>query len=108
VTGVLLVAAVSAIAAAGQPALFASVSSAARGEVNAVGIAFVNSVASLGGFAGPYVLGSMIDAGGLAVACAMAAAVIVLGACLVLSVRTKKDAAPMTATVAAAYSHGSN
>lgn len=108
VTGVLLVAAVTAIAAAGQPALFASVSSAAKGEVNAVGIAFVNSIASLGGFAGPYVLGSMIDAGGLAVACAVAAAVIVLGACLVLSVRTRREAAPMTATVAAAYSHGSN
>jgi ACS family tartrate transporter-like MFS transporter len=89
--GVLVVAALSSVAAAGQPPLFASVSSGATGEVNAVGIAFVNSVASVGGFVGPYVLGSMIDAGGLALACGVAAFIMVCGACVVLSVRPPRE-----------------
>lgn len=100
--GVLLVSALSAVAAASQPPLFASVSSASTGEVNAVGIAFVNSVASLGGFVGPYVLGSMIDTGGLAMACGVAALVMVIGACLVLAVHTKPQPAEVATNVAVA------
>ena len=72
---------------AAQPPLFAAISSASKGSVNAVGIAFVSSVGTLGAFLGPVVVGQLIDSRGLAVACAVAATAIALGACLVLMVR---------------------
>jgi len=89
----LAVASLSTVAAAAQPPLFAAVSAEAKGEVNAAGIAFVNSIASLGGFLGPYAMGALMDwTGSLVVPCAVAGLVIVAGACLIAAVR------PRTAT----------
>ena len=87
-TAALAVASLSAFAAAAHPPLFAAVSAEAKGEVNAVGIAFVNSIASLGGFLGPYAMGALMDAtGNLAVPCAVAGVVMATGAGLIAAVR---------------------
>ncbi len=86
----LLVASVATIGVAAQPPIFASVSAAATGAVNAVGIAFVNSVASVGAFLGPYLLGYALDrTGSLALVCAGAGAVMAAGGALA-AVKTER------------------
>jgi MFS transporter, ACS family, tartrate transporter len=89
VAGALLVACLASVGASAQPPLFATVSSAARGSVNAVGIAFVNSVAALGGFLGPYIVGYVQDTNGLAAAFLVGGGFIAAGGLLVLAVREK-------------------
>jgi len=99
----LAIASLSTVAAAAQPPLFAAVSTEAKGEVNAVGIAFVNSIASFGGFLGPYAMGALMDwSGNLAAPCAIAGLVIVVGACLVATLRPSKATSPSLAPGAAA------
>jgi ACS family tartrate transporter-like MFS transporter len=96
--GAMMVAALSSFGGAAQPPLFASVSGAGGESPNAVAIAFVNSAGALGGFIGPYLVGYVIDTAGLALACAVAAAFMFVGAGLVLSVRTRRPS-PITAPV---------
>lgn len=96
----LAVASLATVSAASQPPLFASVSAEGSSRVNAVGIAFVNSIASVGGFLGPYAMGYLIDrTGDLVVPCAIAGIVLAIGACLVVagpdtaSVRSRRSVA---------------
>jgi ACS family tartrate transporter-like MFS transporter len=85
------VAALSTISAAGQPPLFAAVSAVSTGSTSAVAIAFVNSIAALGGFLGPYAVGTMMTStGGLAIPCAVAGVVMALGGCLALAARERR------------------
>ena len=81
--GLLFLALVAAVGGAFQPPLLASMSSAAIGPANAVGTAFVNSVAAVGGFVGPCLLGLVVDPqGGFAAARAVAGtlmAIVALG-----------------------------
>ena len=87
VTGALIVACLATVGVATQPPLFASVSAASKGAVNAVGIAWVNSVASIGSFIGPYAVGAALDrTGSLAMVCAVAGVVMAIGGVLVLMV----------------------
>ena len=98
--GALFVAALANVGAAAQPPLFASVSSAASGPINAVGIAFVNSIAALGAFIGPYLVGYAFDAGiGLPMACGGAAIVMAVGGLIALSVRQQGARAALGQTV---------
>ena len=92
VAGALIVGSIATIGVASQPPLFASVSSASEGATNAVGIAFVNSVASVGAFLGPYVVGYALDrTGSLALVCLGAAAAIATGAIITLSTHEHRD-----------------
>ena len=69
------------------------VSSVASGSRNAVGIAFVNSIAAVGGFAGPYLLGYLVDrTGGFVVSHGIAGLLMIAGACLVLLVKDRRPA----------------
>lgn len=86
-TGALLVAAVANVGVGAQPPLIASVSAAATGSANAVGIAFVNAIGAMGSFVGPYFVGYLFDkTGGLAIACAIAGGVMALAGILSLTV----------------------
>jgi hypothetical protein len=86
----LFVASLATVGVAAQPPFFATVSSVATGSINAVGIAFVNTLGSVGGFAGPYLLGYGMDAaGGLAIPCIGAAMVMAAGAVLTLLSRER-------------------
>jgi ACS family tartrate transporter-like MFS transporter len=99
--GALSVAGLSAVSAAAQPALFASVSSAASGPITAIAIAFVNSVAAFGGFLGPYAVGYLMDRNGIAVACAAAGAIMALGGCLAAITSDRVTSAQTTEPVIA-------
>jgi MFS family permease len=67
------------------------VSTASEGATNAVGIAFVNSVASVGAFLGPYVVGYALDrTGSLVVVGVSSAVVIALGAAIALSTHERR------------------
>lgn len=86
--GVLIVAALASVGVGAQPPLFSTVSAVTSGSVNAVGIAFVNSLGALGAFIGPYVVGYLIDAqGGLAMPFALAGATMALAGIVVLAGR---------------------
>jgi MFS transporter, ACS family, tartrate transporter len=92
-TGALLVACIASVGVAMQPPLFASVSSASSGMSNAVGIAYVNSIAAIGGFVGPYIVGAALDrSGNLGVVCAVAGAVMASGGVLALLNRERSFA----------------
>jgi ACS family tartrate transporter-like MFS transporter len=97
--GALVVSSLASIGGAAQPPLFASVTSAARGSTNAIGIAFVNSLGGLGGFVGPYLVGYVMDSSGLASACLLAGAFMGTGGLLVLAGR-QRVAKAVTSTVA--------
>jgi len=93
VVGALIVASIATIGVASQPPLFASVSTASEGTTNAVGIAFVNSVASVGAFLGPYLVGYALDqTSSLAVVGIASAAVIGVGALITLSTSERRKA----------------
>jgi ACS family tartrate transporter-like MFS transporter len=93
VVGALIVASIATIGVASQPPLFASVSTASEGATNAVGIAFVNSVASVGAFLGPYVVGYALDRTGSLVVVGVASAVVIaLGAAIALSTHERRHA----------------
>jgi ACS family tartrate transporter-like MFS transporter len=93
VAGALIVASIATIGVASQPPLFASVSTASEGATNAVGIAFVNSVASVGAFLGPYVVGYALDRSGSLVVVGVASAVVIaLGAAIALSTHERRHA----------------
>jgi ACS family tartrate transporter-like MFS transporter len=103
VIGALIVASIASIGAASQPPLFASVSSVATGVTNAVGIAFVNSVAAVGAFLGPYLVGYALDVtGSLAGVCAMTAVVMTFGAVLAAVTREGPEPARAAAQLVAA------
>lgn len=93
VAGSLAAASCATAAVACQPPLFASVSAASSdAPTNAAGIAFVNSVAMIGAFVGPYVLGLIVDASGdYRVGCAVFAALLVLGGLLALSIKERGE-----------------
>ena len=96
VAGALLVASIATLGVASQPPLFASVSSASTGATNAVGIAFVNSVAAVGAFLGPYLVGYALDrTGSLALVCAAAGVAIALGGVITLQARERRES-PVT------------
>lgn len=104
VAGALIVGSIATLGVASQPPLFASVSAAATGAVNAAGIAFVNSVAALGAFVGPYVVGAAFDrTANLGVVCAVAGAVMALGGIIVL---VRVEGAPLPVPVARAATLG--
>ena len=64
-----------------------------RGTAAAGGIALVNSIGNLGGFVGPYLVGWIRDAtGGFTAGLLTLAAILVVGAVIVLSVKTNPDA----------------
>jgi MFS family permease len=91
VTAALAVAAIAAVAPAAQPVVFAAVSAMSRSGVSAVAVAFVNTIAAVGAFAGPFALGAMIDReGGLAVACGVAGVLMVVSGCLVAFTRERR------------------
>ena len=101
VPGALLVASVASIGAASQPPLFASVSSVTTGATNAVGIAFVNSVAAVGAFLGPYLVGYALDAtASLATVCAGAGLVMAAGAVITVTTREAAVVEPLPSQVA--------
>ena len=102
VAGALLVASVATLGVASQPPLFASVSSASTGATNAVGIAFVNSIAAVGAFLGPYLMGYALDrTGSLAMVCAAAGAMIALGGVITLQTRERRESSVTLAQPAA-------
>ena len=69
-----------------------------RGTAAAAGIALVNSLGNLGGFAGPYLLGALKDAtGGTTGAFLVLAAVALAGGALCLSLRRHASRSPMAA-----------
>jgi ACS family tartrate transporter-like MFS transporter len=66
-----------------------------RGTAAAGGIALVNSIGNLGGFVGPYLVGWIRDATGrFTVGLLALAAILVIGAAIVLSVKTTRSEAP--------------
>jgi ACS family tartrate transporter-like MFS transporter len=85
VAGALIVASIATVGVASQPPLFASVSSVSDGTTKAVGIAFVNSVAAVGAFLGPYVVGYMMDRSGSLVIVGVASAVAIAIGALITS-----------------------
>jgi MFS transporter, ACS family, tartrate transporter len=105
VVGALIVGSIATIGVASQPPLFASVSGAATGVTNAAGIAFVNSVAAVGAFVGPYVVGYAFDqTASLAIVCAAAGLVMSIGGVVLLTgtasrVAVPQAIAPRSATV---------
>jgi MFS transporter, ACS family, tartrate transporter len=100
VIAALVVTSIATIGVAMQPPLFASVSAASRGTVNAVGIAFVNSVASLGGFVGPYLVGYMLDrTGGLGTVCLMGG-IVMFGAGFIVLLERSENRVPERAVQA--------
>jgi ACS family tartrate transporter-like MFS transporter len=63
-----------------------------RGTAAAGGIALVNSIGNLGGFVGPYLVGWIRDAtGGFTAGLLALAAILVIGAAIVLSVKTNRE-----------------
>ena len=94
VAGALIVAALAAIGVACQPPLFASVSMASDGTTKAVGIAFVNSVAAVGAFLGPYLAGYALDrTGSLVLVCTASAVAAVIGAAITISTHERRPVA---------------
>jgi ACS family tartrate transporter-like MFS transporter len=90
VLGLLAAAALMSIGNAAQPPLIATVSAASTRNVNAIGIAFVNSLGGLGGFVGPSLWGYVLETtGSLTVGALLSAALVVLAAPLALITRER-------------------
>jgi ACS family tartrate transporter-like MFS transporter len=88
---VLISASIIALGSAAQPPLFSSVSSASTGSTNAVGIAFVNSLAGLGAFLGPTLWGYVLEqTGSLMVGTTVCGTLVIVAAPLVLIARERR------------------
>ena len=68
-------------------------------SASAAGLALINTVGSIGGFVGPYVVGRAKDlTGGYAAGMAIIAAVMILGAMATMRLRNAAELQPVTAT----------
>jgi ACS family tartrate transporter-like MFS transporter len=102
VLAVVIAASTMSLGNAAQPPLFSSVGAASRGTVNAVGIAFVNSLSGLGGFLGPAIWGFVLEqSGSLWVGTALSGGMVMLAAPLALLARERVGPAPAVARPAA-------
>lgn len=88
--GCLIAASVAALGVACQPPLFAAVTSVSRGVTRAAAVGFVNSIALMGSFCGPYLVGYMQgQTGSIQMPYALLSAVVLAGALLNLTIRDR-------------------